>query len=434
MSFSQTRSRVITLALTASFVGVLFFYPAYIGAQQDNNELVQNLKQLDQEISALRATIRELQQRASTLEDELFLFANHIRQTELEIERVHHEIAVLDQKIITLDAIIAQRKERIARKKDAIAIFLRELNAYETVPPVVRIAASPSMIDALQEAAAIEQAQERLLARIADIREEAQKLLHEQELFEAQRLKQEELVRVAQLAREELRVKEFERERLLLETKGSEKLFSQLISKKTQEAASIRTTLYLLEDIGVNLHFEDAYRIAKQYANAVGIHASFLLAVLQKESRLGAHVGTGYWQTDMHPRDWPAFFEIARELGLDPDRTPVSKKPSYGWGGAMGPAQFLPSTWAGWKERIAVLTGNNPPSPWNIPDAFAAAALKLAAAGSDQKTFDAEWKAAMIYFAGGNWDNPAFSFYGDSVMALSYQFAEQIKILETEAR
>ena len=98
----------------------------------------------------------------------------------------------------------------------------------------------------------------------------------------------------------------------------------------------------------------------------------------------------------------------------------------------MGPAQFLPSTWLSWESRISELTGHNPPSPWNVEDSLAAAALKLAAAGADQQTFENEWKAAMIYFAGSNWDNPAFAFYGDSVMALSHQFEEQIKILEAE--
>ena len=49
----------------------------------------------------------------------------------------------------------------------------------------------------------------------------------------------------------------------------------------------------------------------------------------------------------MHPnRDRPVFAVIAQTLGFNPDDLPVSRKPWYGWGGAMGPAQFIPSTWA----------------------------------------------------------------------------------------
>lgn len=96
----------------------------------------------------------------------------------------------------------------------------------------------------------------------------------------------------------------------------------------------------------------------------------------------------------------------------------------------MGPAQFLPRTWLGWRDKVAAVTGHNPPSPWNVEDAFTASALKLGAAGADQKTEEAEWRAAMIYFAGSNWRNPAFSFYGDDVIALASVLQEQIDLIE----
>ena len=38
----------------------------------------------------------------------------------------------------------------------------------------------------------------------------------------------------------------------------------------------------------------------------------------------------------------------------------------------------------------------------------------------------------MIYFAGGNWSKPAFSFYGDMVEDLTSQFMAMIKILEED--
>ncbi|OHA48142.1 MAG: hypothetical protein A2806_00695 [Candidatus Terrybacteria bacterium RIFCSPHIGHO2_01_FULL_48_17] len=432
MTFSKILFRVSFLALTLFFVGAFVFFSLDAQAQQDKIELKQNLEQIDQEILTLRSTIQELQSRAATLEDELFLLAQQIKQTELEIERIQKDIGLLDEKITALQASITQREQNIDQKKKAMAFFLRELNAYDAVPPLIRIAGSPTLQNIFLETTALEQSQEKLILGIEDIREETQALLQERGLLEEKRGQQEELLRIAELAEEDLRVKQFNRETLIAETKGSETAFRRLVSQKTQQAISIRTALYLLEDIGAKLQFGEAYTIAQQYAQKTNVRAAFLLAVLQKESRLGARVGTGNWQTDMHPRDWPAFMAITAELGLDPNQTPVSKKPSYGWGGAMGPAQFLPSTWLSWESRISELTGHNPPSPWNVEDSLAAAALKLAAAGADQQTFENEWKAAMIYFAGSNWDNPAFAFYGDSVMALSHQFEEQIKILEAE--
>src|SRR5258708_20010024 len=94
----------------------------------------------------------------------------------------------------------------------------------------------------------------------------------------------------------------------------------------------------------------------------------------------------------MAQRDWADFQTITSGLGLDPDLMPISARPcskaerdrlgpgvpcGYGWGGAMGPAQFIPSTWLLYQNRISSLTGTNPPNPWNPRDAFMAAALLL---------------------------------------------------------
>ena len=98
----------------------------------------------------------------------------------------------------------------------------------------------------------------------------------------------------------------------------------------------------------------------------------------------------------------------------------------------MGPAQFIPSTWLSYRERVSEVTGNVPPSPWNIEDAFAASAIKLAAGGATAQNEEAEWKAAMLYFAGGNWNNPAYAFYGDTVEDLTSRYNAMIQILEED--
>ena len=84
----------------------------------------------------------------------------------------------------------------------------------------------------------------------------------------------------------------------------------------------------------------------------------------------------------------------------------------------MGSAQFIPSTWMSYKDRLTTLLGHTP-DPWDLTDAFTASALKLANGGATSHTYDAEWKAAMVYYAGSRWSNSAYSFYGDSVMDIA---------------
>ena len=56
----------------------------------------------------------------------------------------------------------------------------------------------------------------------------------------------------------------------------------------------------------------------------------------------------------------------------------------------MGPAQFIPSTWAMYEKRLAKATGHAVPSPWDPSDAIMAAALYSMDNGADKQTKTAE--------------------------------------------
>ena len=93
----------------------------------------------------------------------------------------------------------------------------------------------------------------------------------------------------------------------------------------------------------------------------------------------------------------------------------------------MGPAQFIPSTWMLYKPRLDSILGR-PADPWNIRDAFLAAALYLADAGASAQTYDEEWCAAQKYFSGRC--GTRYRFYGDSVMSLAARYERDIQTLE----
>ena len=95
----------------------------------------------------------------------------------------------------------------------------------------------------------------------------------------------------------------------------------------------------------------------------------------------------------------------------------------------MGPAQFMPTTWQLYEDRIAKITGNNPPNPWDAKDAFVASALLLKDNGAIDANYAAERKAALKYLAGSNWSNSAYAFYGDDVMELAVKYQRMIDII-----
>lgn len=135
------------------------------------------------------------------------------------------------------------------------------------------------------------------------------------------------------------------------------------------------------------------------------------LAIVRTESSQGLNIGTASYHTAMKPSEKMEFLQLCLRLGLDPETTPVSKKPWYGWGGAMGAGQFLPSTWAACEADVGLMASTKYPSPYNLKHAVFATALKLTASGVASGDSDAEYKAAMRYFAGNNWDKKKYEFY-----------------------
>ncbi|MBI2020951.1 lytic murein transglycosylase, partial [Candidatus Giovannonibacteria bacterium] len=207
-----------------------------------------------------------------------------------------------------------------------------------------------------------------------------------------------------------------------------------VLKEKQKNAATIRSQLFILNG-SPSIPFEKALEYANLAERVTGVRPAFLLGVITEESNLGQNVGKGTWSIDLADsrceKQRSAFMQITSELGLDPNLTPISKKAWYGYcGGAMGPAQFMPTTWTLYKKRISAVTGHNPPSPWDPRDAFAAAALLLKDNGAIAGNYNLEWTAAMKYLAGSNWNKKAYRFYGDDVMAIAAKYQEQITLLQ----
>ncbi|MDD5099288.1 MAG: lytic murein transglycosylase, partial [Candidatus Colwellbacteria bacterium] len=195
--------------------------------------------------------------------------------------------------------------------------------------------------------------------------------------------------------------------------------------------------------------FETAYRYAKIASDATGVRAALILAILDQESALGKNVGrctlvdmtTGQtksitsgtvFKNGIHPtRDLPKFISIVTKLGKDPMSTTVSCPVAgvAGYGGAMGPAQFIPSTWDAYEDSIKKASGAKVADPWNNQDAFIATALYLKDAGAASN----ETMAAAKYYCGGNWNRyVCTSVYGKQVIARANGFADDIAVLNEQ--
>jgi hypothetical protein len=405
---------------------------AQTSSDEEEKQMEAKIKELEEKISKYRTGVITNQQRVKTLQSEVSILDDEIEKAELEIKRIDLIVNKLDTKIGEKKVVIREIEREMDLEKTALSELIREISKYDDVSYLEIILARAQLSDFLSEVRSLENFQDQIQQALDKINNFKSNLEQEKNVLSDEKDEQLGLKGVQNEQRAILDIKKKEKKTLLEQTKGQEQLFAQLVKKTQFDIEAVKNRLYYLKGFisGESLRFEDAYKYAKFASIYTGVRPAFLLAILSRESELGKNVGTGTWREDMKPSQRPYYLQICEELNLSPDTYPVSRRQWYGWGGAMGPAQFMPATWLGYKDRVAEITGNNPPSPWNIKDAFVAAALYLANKGANQQNYNAEWKAAMMFLAGSNWTKSYLSFYGDQVMILAKQLQEQIDILE----
>lgn len=393
-------------------------------------ELEQDLAALEREIEAQRAVLQEKQREKVSLERDIAILDAKIQSAELSIRARNLVIERLSRDIVSREITIGDLSEKLSREKESLAELIRRTHEIDSYTIVEVVLANRSLSDFFQDLDSFGAISASLQASFREIGETKDATERERNSLADKRSEEQELRRLQEIQKQRIESDKGLKRRLLAFAAGQEAEYLEVVNAKEKDAAAIRSELFALRGSDA-IPFEQALELANFAARKTGVRAALILGVIAEESNLGENVGTGTWLADMHPtRDRPIFEEITRKLGYLPDAMPVSKKPWYGWGGAMGPAQFIPSTWVLYEDRVAAAVGVSIADPWKPRDAFAAAALLLKDNGASNGSYAAERLAALRYFAG--WQNatkPSYAFYGDEVMELAAKYQRQIDIL-----
>jgi membrane-bound lytic murein transglycosylase B len=303
---------------------------------------------------------------------------------------------------------------------------VRNLYQKERTPLLDILANNNSFFDFFNELNVIDSAREEVRKTVSDIESTKKELEVKKTTLDEQYEDQAATKKGLEIAKVALEQTKVQKNSSLQKTQAEEKNYKELLSLSKANLDKLKNEIFYMLKAGITA--EDALKYGQAVANTIGLRPAFLLAILEIESRLGASVGTGHYIPDMNPNQRGYFLELMEKLGLDPKTTPVSKKPNYGWGGAMGPAQFLPGTWLGWESKIAKITGHNPPSPWSIEDSFTAAALKLYNDGASAKTAVGELRAAKSYISGNpNCTKSICNYYANLAIDKAADIEETLK-------
>ncbi|MCI0542386.1 hypothetical protein L0Y69_01340 [bacterium] len=397
--------------------------------------LEQELAKLEQEIGAQTTLLQGKQKESVSLERDVSILNTQIKKSKLSIKARDITLGNLGQDIGEKEEVIESLTEKIEREKNALGQLLKKTDEVDQASLVEAILGNESLSEFFLDIDSFASINTAIGISMDIIRDAKEITEGEVNILEEKRSEELAAKNAQVLEKKRIEQNESEKKKILAITKGQEKEYKKIISAKQKSAAEIRAALFELTGAKA-ISFGKALEYANIVSQKTGVRPAFLLGIIAEESNLGENVGTGNWKTDMHPtRDVPVFQQITAKLGLDPDKMPVSKKAWYGWGGAMGPAQFIPSTWIIVEAKVAALTGHAVPNPWDPFDAFMASGVLLSDHGADAKTPKAEHDAAMCYLAGcGNKNKPSLQFYAEDVASLAAKYQAQINILQGIAR
>lgn len=427
-------------------------------------QLCKEYEQLKKEEAALQKSLSEQQGKSATIERDLNILVDQIKSAQVSIEQKNIQITKLGNDIDLKDQTVQQLNEKLGRSKDALAQLIKRTNELDDISLTEIILANENLSDFFVNIDTYSQLRNSLEELMNEIRELRGLTEEEKAALKAKQDAERDVKAEIEAKKRVVEAKEAEKDELLSVSRQAEATYESFIEQKRQRAAQIRAALFSLRD-AEGISFGDAVRYAKIAGQATGVRPALILGILKQESDLGKNVGTCNRSGDPAEKKWnvimpgpvhyanyvangkscvgaaspcswrddqTTFKEIAQKVGRDYETTPLSCPIAGvgGWGGAMGPSQFIPTTWKSYEGRIASALGVSTPDPWNPEHAFTATALYLADLGASAGGYTAEHTAAAKYYAGSNYSGYYGQQYGTSVLSHSAEFQQQIDFLD----
>ena len=363
------------------------------------------------------ATSKEQQK---TLKNEITNLNNKISKLKSDIQHNNLLIKDLRFQITDTESSIVTTAGRIEDTKVKLAEILRTVNQYDKKSVLEILLSEDNLSAFFDEITALDVLNYKHQQLYEDITNLKIQLEEEKISLDEEKDSLEKAVVISALKAKENEGLKKNKDTILTQTKGEEAKYQTYLEETQKKAQEIRKRIFELAQVSDTEapNYEEAYAYAKYAGDITGVRPAVILGLLEVESAIGKNVGQCNcagktfckypkitWKQIMPKSSWSAFEKITAELGLDPNTTPISCSVSGNAvqaGGAMGPAQFMPSTWLNlkYKTRVETITGVIPANPWRVKDAFLAAGLYLKDWGADTKILSKEIGAVTAYLCG----------------------------------
>ncbi len=449
-----------TVAFLTTLLCLSFVVPGAVSAQTpacDDNvagkteaELQADLARCNAEIAQWQGILANTRNKVSTIDSDVKALNAKIKAAEATIKAKNIAIAELSKDITEREQKITELEELIDEGRESLAQLIRRTNEIDEASLAEVVLDSKNLSEFFIDLDAFLAVQRGLEEHFKKIRGAiAQTEAEKARLGEIQN-KELDAKYVVETNKKTITKTTEEKKELLAATKQEATSYEKIVADRQAKRNQINAALFRLRGIdGGGIPFKEALAYAKEAAGHTGVRAAFILGILRQESNLGVNVGqcllvdpktgagkgkntgTPFANVMKPDRDVPYFLDMMDRLGRDPYATPVSCPQSIGYGGAMGPTQFIPSTWRNYETRIAQAFGVPVADPWNPEHAIMATALFLQDLGANRGGYSAEREAAGRYYAGGNWQLYGLG-YAASVLKYAEGYQDDIDFLDEQ--
>lgn len=399
---------------------------------------VQLQKQLDDinlEIKGLGNTISGLQGEGQSIDRDIKLLNANIERANLNIKARNLAIGQLSQGITEKTHTVQSLSKKLDNERQSLSQLIRKTNELDQASLAEVVLGNTSLSDFFLDLDSFDAIRAGLKNSSDALKSAKTQTQAAQDALEVKQQKERDAEAELERNKKIVQSNQVQKKQLLSITKNKEIQYKQVLTDRKKQAAQIRAALFALRDSG-EINFGKALDYANVVSAKTGIRPAYLLAIFQQESSFGKNQGScmlkdqatgagvgirsgSVIQKVMNPtRDVPPFLALAAKLGIDPYNTRVSCPQEVGWGGAMGAAQFIPSTWVMFADRITKALGSDVADPWSARDAFMAAGLYLTDMGANPSSYSSERDAACRYFSGSRCSRSSWAAtYGNQVMS-----------------
>ncbi len=377
--------------------------------------------QLQAEIAQWQKVLDDTRAQKNSLTGDVKTLDAQIKKAQPEIKQRGLTIATLGSEIQQKTKVISTLEQRLDAGHESLAKLLRQKNEAETLTLALLAFSTNTLSEFFADADAVDAINRDLDVQFKEFRATKTQTQKERDALDAKKNQEQDARHDVEVKKTVITNNQTQKKELLAVTANQEKNYAQVLAERQKRAQEIRTALFQLRDAAA-IQFGDALTYAQAAQKTTGVDPALVLAILTQESNLGQNVGQCYLKDDatgagvgkntgtpfqkvMSPtRDVPPFLALADQLGFDPHQQVVSCPiGGVGYGGAMGPAQFIASTWRGLANRIAAARGISVANPWDPKDAIMAVSMYLGDLGAGSSSYTAQRTAAAKYYAGGNW-------------------------------